>query len=345
MPTDVSTRERPDPDRRKRPDPDSRIRVIAARQHGVVSRAQLLEAGVAAHSIEHRLRSGRLVRIHTSVYGVAPVLAARHGEMAAVLRCGPGAALSHASAGVLWRILPEEDAPVQAVPVTVSTIRDVRAPPARSGKGAAPPIRIHRVCRLDPDEVAQRDGIPVTSPGRTLVDLAGVLTRHELERALARADRLGLLDREELERLLRRHPRRRGNARIRRFLRSGASPRLTRSRAEALFMDLVRKAGLREPATNVRLRGWEVDFLWRAERLVVEVDGFEYHSGPAAFERDRRRDAELAAAGLRVVRVTWRQLTERREQVLARLVQALARGAIASAPTVSGPRPPRRQRP
>ncbi|HSR42149.1 MAG TPA: DUF559 domain-containing protein, partial [Longimicrobiales bacterium] len=104
-------------------------------------------------------------------------------------------------------------------------------------------------------------------------------------------------------------------------------PALTRSEAEERFLGLVRKSGLVAPEANARVAGYEVDFLWRAHRLVAEVDGYRYHSSTAAFEGDRRRGADLVAAGLRVVRVTWRQLVEEPQGVVARLAAALATGA------------------
>jgi very-short-patch-repair endonuclease len=144
-----------------------------------------------------------------------------------------------------------------------------------------------------------------------------------LEQVLARADRQRLLDREKIETLLARYPRRRGRARLSPLLTNPASPSLTRSEAEDRFLTLVRKAGLRQPETNVLIRDFEVDALWRAERLVVEIDGFAFHSSPEAFERDRQRDGVLAAAGFRVMRTTWRQLTSEPEALLVRLAQAL----------------------
>lgn len=132
------------------------------------------------------------------------------------------------------------------------------------------------------------------------------MTRGALRAALARA------------------PRRHGSAALRTLLRCEAEPALTRSEAEERLLALVRKARLPEPECNVRLAGYEVDFLWRDRRLVVEVDGYAFHSSPAAFERDRLRDGELEDAGYRVRRITWRQLTEDAAGVEQRLRRALA---------------------
>jgi very-short-patch-repair endonuclease len=188
-------------------------------------------------------------------------------------------------------------------------------------------LRIWRVRRLVAADTAHVDGVPVTAPARTLFDIAHLMSAREVERALAQADREELVQQEALRALLRRHPRYPGTPVLRALLESGgAAPALTRSEAEERLLVLVRRAQLRAPETNVRIDGVEVDFYWRAERLVVEVDGYAYHSSARAFERDRRRDARLTARGLRIMRVTWRQIVEEPEATLARLAQALARG-------------------
>ncbi|NIQ52897.1 MAG: DUF559 domain-containing protein [Gammaproteobacteria bacterium] len=199
----------------------------------------------------------------------------------------------------------------------------------RGSERRRPGVRVHRVRALPPDEVTRIDGIPVTNPVRTLLDLAGAVDRRDLERALARADRQGLAGRKKILALLARHPRRPGAGALRACLRADISPALTRSRAEEEFLDLAGRAQFRAPEANVVIEGHEVDFLWRAERLVVEVDGFAYHGSRRTFERDRRRDAVLAARGYHVMRVTWRQLGTEPEAVVARLAQALARAGRA----------------
>jgi very-short-patch-repair endonuclease len=291
---------------------DSLILTLAAKQHGVVAREQLWQAGVPSHRIDNRVKGGWLEPVHAGIYRVAALATSRHLEMAAVLACGPNAALSHESAGVLHEMLPT---PVATSPVHVSTTRDVRLRNAS--------MRTYRVVDLRPNELTQLDGLPLTTPGRTLLDLAGSLSPRELERALARSYRLGLLEREQIQVHLALHPRRRGSPRLRALLDSAADPAHTRSEAEERFLTLVRKAELPAPEMNVIICGFEVDALWRMERLVVEIDGFAYHSSSTAFERDRYRDGVLTAAGLRVMRVTWRQLTRVPEALLARLAQAL----------------------
>lgn len=295
-----------------RTDIEQVIARIASRQHGVVARVQLLRAGVAEDVVDHRLRTGRLRPIHRAVYLAGPLPVPKAREMAAVLACGDGAAVSHRSAAALWQLVPRRD---EVVEVAV-----------KSGRaGNRPGIRVHRVGTLRPDEVTTRNGIPVTTPARTLFDLGGATTQGELERALAEALARRLTTRSRVLSVLDRHPRGPGIRTLRALLESGPGPALTRSEAEERFLALVRKARLREPEVNVKAHGYEVDFYWRVDRLVVEVDGRAYHSSPQAFERDHQRDSTLVAAGLRVMRVTWHQIVDEPEALLVRLAQALAR--------------------
>ncbi|MGH7553467.1 MAG: endonuclease domain-containing protein, partial [Longimicrobiales bacterium] len=158
-----------------------------------------------------------------------------------------------------------------------------------------------------------------------LFDLAGVAGVRELEQALAEATNRRLASQSELLSLASRHARRRGIQALRRMLEDDAGPLLVQSDAEERFLGLIRKARLPVPEANTRVGAYKVDFLWRPERLVVEVDGFTFHSSRGRFESDRRRDADLSAQGFRVIRVTWRQVTQEPEVVLVRLAQTLAR--------------------
>jgi very-short-patch-repair endonuclease len=298
-----------------RHDPLLAVFDTAARQHGAVSRRQLLAAGVPRHVIDRRVRSGHLRPLHRGVYRVGPVAGPHAREMAAVLACGPGALVSHRSAASLWGLLPPggDDA---AVDLTV----------ACSSRRERPGLRVHRTRWLPARDATERHGVPVTTPERTLFDLAHILRPRELERALAQGEREGLVERKALRAVVRQRSRSAGVPLLRALLeRDDAPPAFTRSEAEERLLALVRRAQLGAPATNVHVEGVEVDFYWRAQRLVVEVDGYAFHGGARRFERDRRRDARLMARGLRIMRVTWRQLTEEAEAVVARLAQALAR--------------------
>ena len=183
-------------------------------------------------------------------------------------------------------------------------------------------LKVHRVADLHPADRAMREQIPVTSPARTLLDLAGHLPERDLNRAADEARVHRLVSDRSLTEQFRRYPNHRGTAALRKAIQT--EPALTRSEAERRLLELVRKAGLPDPELNARVGPWEVDLLWRAERLIVEVDGYAFHSSRSAFERDRRRDADLGADGYRVLRLTWRRITQHPEAVVATLAAALA---------------------
>jgi very-short-patch-repair endonuclease len=290
---------------------------LAAAQHGVVCRAQLYEAGLSARAIDRRVGGGRLKVLYRGVYRVGPVAGLRAQEMAAVLACGAEAVVSHRSAASAWQILPPRR-PQDPLDITVPGV-------VRRRLGG---IRAHRARTLAPGEVVRVDGVPFTSPGRTLLDLANVVGPGEFERAAAQAERLALITPPVVKTLLIAHARHPGSRALRRLFEGDSRPAFTRSEAEAQLLGLIRKARLRAPETNVRLAGYEVDFLWAAEKLVVEVDGYAWHSSAGAFARDRRRDATLTAAGFRVVRVTWTDIVDDPEATLVNLAQALARSPL-----------------
>jgi very-short-patch-repair endonuclease len=224
------------------------------------------------------------------------------------------AALSHRSAAELWELGPVLEGAVAVTLIGRS---------ARSRAG----ITVHAAARVDGADVIHHHGIPVTAPGRTLLDCATCLGRRELARATEEAEVLGLVRSDWLDALLTRNPRHRGAAAMRAVTTAAGAPAMTRSEAERRLLELVRSAGLPAPLVNQRLHGHEVDFHWPGPRLVVEVDGYAFHSSRSSFERDRRRDAELIARGYRVIRVTWRQLTHEPETVVALLASALASGS------------------
>lgn len=267
-----------------------------------MSRGQLLAAGLSPDAIKHRLNTGRLHLLHRGVYAVGNVgLTQSASDLAAVLACGPAAVLSHRSAAAVWELLPPPDQPEVTVPSRRRVVR--------------PGITVHRADELPGRDVRMRDGIPVTAPERTILDLAAT---RDLDRALNEALLRRLVNPATL---LTRAVGRPGARAIRSLLDQGPTP--TRSDPERRFFQLVDRAALPRPRTNVRVEGREVDALWAEQRVVVEVDGFAFHSGRAAFERDRRRDAELQAAGYRVLRFTWRQITGRPEAVIAQLAATL----------------------
>jgi very-short-patch-repair endonuclease len=280
---------------------------LAERQHGHVSRAQALATGMGPGGFDGRVRRGWLHRVHRGIYRVghtAPLDYDR--EMAAILACGTRTVLSHGSAAYLYGMAPRPHGDVH-----------LTGPDRRSRRG----IRVHRSA-LTPAEVTRRHGVPVAGPARTLVDMAAEAADLLIERAVEDALRRRLVTRAALEAEASRG--RPGSAAIRQLLALERAPALTRSEAERRLVQLIRAAGLPAPDHNLRVLGLEVDMLWRRQGLVVEVDGFAYHSGRAAFERDRLRDARLTARGLRVMRITWRQISARPHAVVARLAEALA---------------------
>jgi very-short-patch-repair endonuclease len=258
-----------------------------------VTTAQLCEAGIGRGAIAHRLKSGRLKPWCRGVYLVAPAAMPWTAEMAALLTCGvERSGLSHLTAIAVYGLRSKP--PIVHINVTGNV---------RGREG----IRVHRTTDL---EVTTHKGLRVTTLTRTLEDLAGTLPPRELERLIqeAHAQRLTLL------------PSRRSSA----LNALTKEPSITRSEAERRLRELIAKAGLPRPRTNVRVGPYEVDVLWPQQRLVVEVDGYTFHSSRQAFERDRARDAQLIAAGYRVMRITWRQLVHEPEAVVARLAAALA---------------------
>lgn len=189
-------------------------------------------------------------------------------------------------------------------------------------------MELHRPKRLGDEDVDELRGIPITSPARTLVDLATVLTPHQLERAVHQAEVLRLLDVREVRDAMAGSGRR--SRHLDTFL-SLPSPGPTRSVAEDRFLELIRAAGLPTPRLNAHVevdgKLIEVDALWRDARVIVEIDGAAAHATRRAFEDDRKRDAALAAEGFVVVRLTWRRITIDARAVTRELHSLIARRA------------------
>jgi very-short-patch-repair endonuclease len=195
------------------------------------------------------------------------------------------------------------------------------------GRRSRPGLTVHRVQKLDPRDRGQRHGIPVTSPARALLDHAAYAPPDEVERAIGEASALKLVTENQILGALERAPKRAGAGRLRGELARERGPQWTRSEGERRMLKLIRAAGLPQPLTNVRIEGWPTDFLWPEHKLIVEVDGYPFHSHRRAFERDRRRDAAHVTAGYVVIRFTWRQLIEEPLVVVATVARALARGS------------------
>jgi very-short-patch-repair endonuclease len=267
---------------------------------------------VSPRQVELRLESGRLHEIHRGVYlvghDVPPPFAL---EQAALLACGGGAALGHRSAANLWGLLSyPASAPVW---VTIPLGRTVKRPR----------IAVRNGC-LAARDVRHRHGLKLTSPPRTILDLASLLAEEELESVVAEAAYRRLASEVELAAQLSGNEGKRGVAKLRRLLDLPQAPQRTRSGGERAMLRLLRRAGIRGYEANARVHGHEVDLLWRSAGVAVEIDGWDGHSSRVAFERDRLKAAKLSAQGLTVIPVTGRQIRDDRAGVLDRLRRALA---------------------
>jgi hypothetical protein len=285
------------------------IVAVAELQYGLVTRAQLAALGLGPGAIEHRLRLGRLHPMHRGVYAVGQRRLPKEARwLAAVLAYAPDGVLSHRAGGAHWQLIRDTGRCEITVPA--------RRRPRRG-------VLIHQA-KLAADEITVHQGIPVTSVPRTLFDLAAVLPARQLERAINEAEVRHLWDELSLEHLLGRYPRRAGNQTVRAALhaRRGGTT-ITRSELEEAFLTLTDEAGLPRPEINALVEGYEVDAVWRPARLVVELDGRDTHGTAAAFETDRERDRRLVAAGWRPIRVTSRQMSNTRDQLIADLTRLI----------------------
>lgn len=296
---------------------DQRIFAIAAAQRGRVARRQLLAAGIGPNTIDRLARSSRLRRVHRGVFAVAPDVAIPLAdETAALLAVRPGAALSHHTAAILWRLRgPDSGDGLIHLTVPGASVEDPDG------------VRVHRSTLLKPGDIRVHEGLPVISAPRVLLDLVSVIGTRETERALDRMliERAGSLG--QLRELLARAGRHHGRRLLQEIVDGYTTSTFTRSEAEERFLALVRRGGLPQPLVNAKRLGYEIDFFWPDHNVAVEVDGFAFHSTRDRFEDDHERDRKLRKAGIAVIRVTWRQLVGAPEAVLVDVAQALARTA------------------
>jgi hypothetical protein len=276
-------------------------------REGVVAHSQLIRLGLSARTITRWVSDGRLHRVHRGVYAVGHPALTDHGRrMAAVKACGPGAVLSHQTAADLWG-LRRSSSP--AIHVTTP------------GRGSPRGIRVRRVRRLHPDDLAECDGIPVTSVARTLLDLAAVLPQRQLIRAIEQAERLRRFDLGAIERLIERSRGRPGVKALRAALRAtGPEPPRVNSAWERDFLDFCADLGIPRPELNVIVEGYEVDALWRDEKVIVELDSWTFHRFRTAFEEDRRKVCRLQLKEYRVLPFTT--LDEEAAQILSAAIAA-----------------------
>ena len=266
---------------------------------------QLTDLGVTDDAIHYRVKSGRLHQLYVGVYAVGHTkLTIRGRWMAAVLACGPDAVLSHRDAGAFWQIRRSS-----------RRLIDITAP-GRT-RNARPGLDVHRPRRpLEPDEWTVHDGIPVTTVARTLLDLAAVVSLDSLRYAWDDAERQKLFDLTEIQTVRGRFKRRKGLKRIDLLIAERRPlPPVTRSRLEQMFVEFCARYGLPVPSMNVWIGEFEVDAVFPAHHVAVELDGRDYHTHPTAQERDPVRDLKLQILGYKPTRITYRRLVTKPDEV------------------------------
>ena len=272
-----------------------------------MSNAQLRAAGLDAFAVARRVAAGRLHPLGRGVFAVGHLAVTPDGRLfAAVL--GTGGVISHRSAAAMWGF----GKPPTRVDVLVT----------ERGRTPWDPVHLHKTRDLRLTDLSECRGIPVTSVPRTLVDLAAVVSVRTLKRAFHEAEVVRLLDVAAVEEILERSNGRRGVGHLRRLLSVPAAP--TRTELEARFLELLGEEGVPLPAVNVMVHDFEVDFFWSRERLAVEVDGGHVHNTRRGFERDRRRDIELAKRGVQTARFTWRRVVDEPRTVAQDVVELRA---------------------
>lgn len=284
---------------------EAAIALIAGRQHGYITRAQLLAVGLGRHAIAYRVEIRRLIQVYAGVYAVGYVRRTPEARAcAAVLACGEKAMLSHGSAASLWGFDKHWAAPFEVI-----------APSIRIREG----IKVHRCRTLARPDITRQLGIRVTSPARTVLDNAPRLTGKRLSRFVNDALRTPYLHVPDLADVLNRNPDHRGAKRLVPLVREP-----TNSPLEDDFLEFAERYGLPTPVTNTHLLGYEIDVLYPRERVIVEVDSAEFHLDRGSFERDRKRDVVTLAAGYVTVRITDERMKQEPEPEAQRLLGILA---------------------
>jgi very-short-patch-repair endonuclease len=289
---------------------DEIIGRIASRQHGVVTRAQLLDAGVSEKEIKRRIERKALLRVHRGVYRVghkAPSIEARY--MAAVLACGEGAVLSGQAAGYLWGLIKGTAPPPEVTAPTNRRIKGIRTRRARRGETEATTWR----------------GIPITTVPRTLVDLSSMLPLDDLARACHEAGVKHHTTPRQVEEVLAKRPTAPGAGKPRKVMHGDVH--VTLSKVERKFLERLKEEELPLPITNKPAGSKRVDCRWPKHRLTVELDSYRYHSSRHAWELDRRREREARARGDEFRRYTHDDVLETPDQMLTEL-SALLRVAM-----------------
>jgi very-short-patch-repair endonuclease len=286
---------------------EEKIARIAAASHGVVTRGELLDAGISRQVIARRAEKGALIPVHRGVYRVghrAPSLEATY--LAAVKAAGPNALLSGRAAAYLHGLVKGKPPPPE---VTSPTQRRLRGVAAR------------RCAKWSPGDATTARGIPVTSVPRTLVDLAATLSQEELARACHEAGVLHRTTPADVEAILARRPNAPGAKNLRKIMTG--EEKVTLSTLERAFLTCLTRAGLPLPETNRPAGGRRVDCRWPDRRLTVELDGYQFHNSRHSWEQDRRREREARARGDEFRRYTYGDVLEEPRYMLAELRQLL----------------------
>jgi very-short-patch-repair endonuclease len=285
---------------------------LAARQYGIVTREQLNDLGYSDPAIERAVASGRLHAWHRSVFAVGHQGLGPHGLcMAAVLFRGNGALISYQSAVWLWGLEKKLE-----IPVHVSV---------RWRGHAQDAIGLHHCPALREEDIAETERLPVTGVPRTLLDYASEAKTLRLERAIDRADRLELLDLAAVDRITDEVRGHRGRGPLLRAMVIYREKGFTRSGGEKRMLAALADAGIRRPSVNNFIEGYELDFYWEQERFAVELDSWEHHRGRQSFEDDRKRQEELAMAGIETIRITGTRLRREPRKVAMRIAAHLER--------------------
>lgn len=291
---------------------------LAARQYGIVTRDQLAELGYTDRMVDHALQTGRLQAWHRNVFAVGHGGLSRHGLcMAAVMFRGEGALISCQSAVWLWGLERRLE-----IPVNVSV---------RWRGHSHDAIGLHHCPALRGEDLSKTEGLPVTAVPRTLLDYASTAKQYRLEAAIDRADRLDLLDPAAIDRITDEVRGHRGRGRLQRAMTIYRETGFTRSGGEKRMLAALADAGIRRPAVNIFIEGYELDFYWEHERFAVELDSWEHHRGRRSFEEDRKRQEELAMAGVEIIRITGTRLKHEPSRVAIRIAEHLDRRHHAAA--------------
>ncbi|HYB29850.1 MAG TPA: DUF559 domain-containing protein [Solirubrobacteraceae bacterium] len=294
-----------------RADRDLAASRIAARQRTLLTTEQLVACGLENDAVTYRLKVGRLHVVFRGVLsmgcGELPPLAR---ELGALLACGKGSFISHGSAAFVWGLRREPPAKVEVTVVG-------RCCGSRTG------MRVHRIREIDRRELRRHEGLWLSSPARVCLEVAAT-SPSDVPDLIDAGLGNRLLNRQDIEAVMRCHRGHRGVARLAATVGDESAMTITRSRAEKAMLRLIRKARLPVPKVNARLGPYRPDFLWREQRLIVELDSYGYHGGPKAFQNDREKDLFYRDAGFDVLRFTRAHVVYEPAVVLVRLARALA---------------------